>query len=436
MPPPAPVAPQAPPWWLILLGGSGLGSAIALIWNWLCRRLLRRMLLGAAPRPGWPPQQAWPAHALPPALAQQPLQLPGQQQEALGDVEREVAGRSRAPAARQGLVARLPELAVEMRRHTAETCEATASLRRTMEQQQRQYQATISDFQRKLADVVQKKQSTGSRRIEISPESLKALEGIVSAHDQAAGGSGAASTGAADTWLGRADRSLQSLLSAAAAKADARRALQTVSMIMHNLVQSPTERKYREVSTSSSRFQETFGSPDSGAADLLHLAGLKLIDQAFIFPEDGNLDEASRMRDFIHSALRDCDARWEQASGGGGSSSVGCNGIPVASKLQMQGSAQPVLPRSAAGECPEQSVASASSATAPALDGSRHGSSGAHNAGGMHSGAGHLVAAPAAGAAASSERSRAQPWASGVSGQVAAHPAEAQGSSPEPQSGG
>jgi len=206
-----------------------------------------------------------------------------------------------------------------MRRHVEETREATASLRRTMEQQQRQYQATVTDFQRKLEEASRRKAVATSQRIEISAESIRTLRTLVMPHGEnacgtdATGSVGAENGEALRQWFGKVDSSLRRLLRVAASKVEARRSLQTVSMIVHNLVTNPTQDKFREVNTASARFRETFGAADSGAAELLQLAGFECQDQSFVFPSGRGLDDAERVRDFMQDALRDCDRRWEEA---------------------------------------------------------------------------------------------------------------------------
>jgi len=66
-----------------------------------------------------------------------------------------------------------------VRRHVEETLEATGALRRTLEQQQRQYQTALSDFQRKVEDNAKRKPSAAMARMEIAPESMKLLKSLI-----------------------------------------------------------------------------------------------------------------------------------------------------------------------------------------------------------------------------------------------------------------
>jgi len=218
---------------------------------------------------------------------------------------------------------RLDELTASVRKHVEETRDATTSLRRVMEQQQRQYQAAVNEFQRSVEQQARKPVSS-TQRVEISESSMQVLKSLIGTSEGRrtngvasfpTGPGVAASTSEAHRqWFGSVEQNLVNLLRAAPGRAEARRSLQTVSMIVHNLVTSPTQERYREVNTSSARFRETFGGSDS-AAGLLQLAGFEFRDPSFIFPIEKGLDEAERVRDLLQEALRDSDRRWAEACG-------------------------------------------------------------------------------------------------------------------------
>lgn len=329
MPPPAPVVvPQAQtPWWLLLLSGLGFGSSIALFLRWLIRKLAPRLFPALLPPAHGHPGPGYPAAG--PIGPGGPLPARGApfQEGAPGGSSGSNSSGSPVSGLRSIPAVRLQELTAEMRKHVEQTQEATAELRRAMEQQQRQYSATSIEFSRKFTESSRRKPIAGSQRIEISPESLQVLRHLV-APEVGSGGSstlpggegsdaGAAAAAARaaslQEWFRQVEASLGRLLRKAGSKAEGRKQLQTVSMIVHNLVESPGDAKYREVSTTVARFRDTLGTPESGAAELLRLAGFEARGQAFVFPADRSLDEAERARDFLQSALRDSDARWEQA---------------------------------------------------------------------------------------------------------------------------
>lgn len=431
-----PQARRRVPWLLLLLGGLGSGSMVSLVLNWLYRKAQQALLvaLTGSPVEGRFPQ--WPM------------------QTAVGNAT-SIAAASATATATLGAThgntgvgmsaAELAELSKQVRSHVDQTREATATLRRAMDQQQRQYSASAMEFQRKLAEVSRRKTPAGSQRIEISPDSLQVLRSLISppSNGSSAAGAAAGTADALQQWFSQANMGLRRLLRSAGSKVEAHRCLQTVSMVVHNLVECPGEEKYLEVNTASARFRGTLGSPESGAAELLQLAGFEPKDQCFVFPPDRSLDDAERVRDFLQAALRDSDSKWEQAND-----------------------------ETAVEQCEAQPAASGSDppAAAKSIDGS----------GGLGISAGVQRAAAVATAGAPAEASNAQPWLSSVSqkrmsratpssvpeppvagdaaaaaqgglpalrpqdtarpmgAQVtqAAHPAEALGTSQEPQSGG
>lgn len=340
---PVPVPEATAPWWALLLGGLGLGSAAALLGTLFWRRRPQQAA------PGWP---GWDGHASPAGgQAPPPRQSPAGNLplrdtaawptatslsgSALPTSTAAIASSGTEFAASQLVgettsvetlaAGRLDELTAQMRAHVQETRDATAALRRTLEQQQWQYQRTVSDFQMKLEEASRRKTTTASQRIEISPESLKMLRSMVCPANRISGSGclGAAtsannSSEALRHWFEEVESNLRRLLRSAGSKSDAKRSLQTISIVVHNLVTNPTQEKYREVNTSSARFRETLGGSDGGAAELLQLAGFECRDQTFVFPAERDLDSAERVRDILQDALRDCDKRWEEACKDGG----------------------------------------------------------------------------------------------------------------------
>lgn len=355
-PPPPPwhlsVLESPAPWWALLLGGLGLGSALAFLGSLLWRRRAQQELTpGAVQWAGWDGQDAaavrvpgQPSPSAVPFAGHLPLADAASWQAAAGPVASAPAVPSPAPptpplaveatgAGAQGSNAggadsvstgRLEELTAQMRAHVQETREATASLRRTLDQQQWQYQRALSDFQLKMEEASRRKSTAASQRIEISPESLQMLRSMIAPVSTSNGtcpSLGAGSNGDSEAlrhWFGQVESHLRRLLRSAGSKAEAKKHLQTTSLIVHNLVANPTQEKYREVNTSSARVRETFSGSDGGAAELLQLAGFERRDQAFVFPAEREFDAAERVRDILQDALRDCDKRWEQACGDDG----------------------------------------------------------------------------------------------------------------------
>jgi len=305
---PHPPQRKRAPWLALLFGGLSFGSVVTLILHWLYRKaeraVLATLLQGQSP-------QSQVAALLPPAS--------GSAITASSVVLAE--GPHTGPATRKAIcgmpAAEFNKLAAQVREHVEQTREATLSLKRTLSEHQRQYHQSAREFQQKLLEATRRKPITGSQRIEISPESLQMLRGLVLPAD--ANGD-ARPIGASDSagsvsqqWFARVELALRRLLCSCGSKPEARKGLQTVSLVVHNLVGNPCDERYREVDTTSARFRDAFGSPDSGAADLLQLAGFELRGPCFVYPSGRQLDEAERVHDVLQAALRDCDARWEQA---------------------------------------------------------------------------------------------------------------------------
>lgn len=488
-----PVPPQQDPpapWWGLLLGGLGLGSALAflgsLVWQKKVDHAIPEFQRVA---PQW---VDWEGHAV---QVQQGFMAPGgqsplewsplisSQMPSTGNTRvvqpvqvtpaiDQAVGHDSGGTERKDIMTKgqLKELNKLMRAHVEQTRETTASLKRTLEFQQRQFVGAFADFQRKLEEASRKK-SNVAQRVEISPESLQMLRDLISKNSSSNCGNVAVGNGIGDgngevlgQWLDQVNDSLQRLLRSTGSKPEAKRSLQTVSMIVHNIVTNPTEEKYREVNPSSIRFQETFGGTDGSAAKLLQLAGFEFQNEVFMFSAERSLDQAQRVRDFLQDALRSCDQRWEQAH-----DSIDLAEAEAASKAKSDGSStqaitgQPLGLQLAAQSCPKPTVGTSSSSCSKGT--TTHFSMGSHQAGGT----GGLAEAPKASAPWFSSVVQKQlsrkPLAGGITkidapNQVAsaasmggtlpapsgrdpaplapipAHPAEAQMSSQEPQSGG
>merc|ERR1719203_1455888 len=156
-------APYQVPRWLLLLSGLGFGSVFALLWAWLRRRLLAAA--GVAVGFGAASQGALGGmlHATPPPVPAASLAHPAV-----------TTGLEAMPPAQ------LTKMTEELRKHVGETREATASLRRTMEQNHRQFQSSALELQRKFLEATRRKNNAGAQRMEISAESLQMLRALVS----------------------------------------------------------------------------------------------------------------------------------------------------------------------------------------------------------------------------------------------------------------
>lgn len=264
------------PWWVSLLSGVSCGAALVLLWRLLSLwRILSQRLLR-------------------PAL---PKAAPGTLQAAQPIAEGDRLGE------------RLAELVTSLRGHAEETREATASLRKSVEQQQRLYQMAAADFQWKLDEACKRKVTTS--RMELASESLQMLRSLVAGRTAGSLENGDAPKENWPRWFEKADAAVQGLLRTASTAAEARRCIQTLSMILQNLVANPGQERYREVNLSSARFKETF-SDSSAAVELLKVAGFEDSEAGLRGPAE-RLAEAERLRDILQDVLRDCDHRWQRS---------------------------------------------------------------------------------------------------------------------------
>eukprot|EP00933_Yihiella_yeosuensis_P061386 TRINITY_DN6418_c0_g2_i1.p1 TRINITY_DN6418_c0_g2~~TRINITY_DN6418_c0_g2_i1.p1 ORF type:complete len:666 (+),score=192.08 TRINITY_DN6418_c0_g2_i1:35-2032(+) len=102
--------------------------------------------------------------------------------------------------------------------------------------------------------------------------------------------------------------SLQRLVAERNTKAEATKALNTVSMILGNILKDPSSERNRKVNTTSSRFSELFRN-NGAAADLLKSAGFQYQEPNFTF--DGTAtDAAQRTLDLLQDVQRNIDQAW------------------------------------------------------------------------------------------------------------------------------
>ncbi|CAE7303057.1 unnamed protein product, partial [Symbiodinium necroappetens] len=113
---------------------------------------------------------------------------------------------------------RLAELVTSLRGHAEETREATASLRKSVEQQQRLYQMAAADFQRKLDEACKRKVTTS--RMELASESLQMLRSLVAGRTAGSLENGDAPKENWPRWFEKADAAVQGLLRTAGTAAE------------------------------------------------------------------------------------------------------------------------------------------------------------------------------------------------------------------------
>ncbi|CAL1148836.1 unnamed protein product [Cladocopium goreaui] len=243
------------PWWVLLLSGLGIGMAVSLLLRFFAWRRAATV----------------------------------QRQNAL-------AAREAAAALVDPERQKLKELMAALVSGSAETREATASLRRSAEQQERLYQMSASDFQRGLEEAQRKK----GKRMEIAPDSWKLLRSLVASHGFPTSGTPEDSKKLQE-WFQDVEVTLGQLLADFHGdRPGAKRSLQTLSLILQNSLSGP---KSREVNVKSARFQETFGRGRSAAQRLLELAGFAQNGEGVVALPAAT-SQAEHLFDILQHALR------------------------------------------------------------------------------------------------------------------------------------
>eukprot|EP00930_Biecheleria_cincta_P032522 TRINITY_DN22571_c0_g5_i1.p1 TRINITY_DN22571_c0_g5~~TRINITY_DN22571_c0_g5_i1.p1 ORF type:complete len:724 (+),score=159.27 TRINITY_DN22571_c0_g5_i1:84-2255(+) len=105
--------------------------------------------------------------------------------------------------------------------------------------------------------------------------------------------------------------SLQRLVAESNTKAEAVKSMNTVAMVLGNLLKDPTSDRNRKVNTSSARFSEIFRN-EGAASELLKLGGFQYQAPNFTFGTDGQVatEGVQRVLDLLQEAQRGIDQAW------------------------------------------------------------------------------------------------------------------------------
>ncbi|CAE8730851.1 unnamed protein product [Polarella glacialis] len=106
--------------------------------------------------------------------------------------------------------------------------------------------------------------------------------------------------------------SLQRLVAESSTKVEATKSLNTVSMILGNILKDPTSDKHPKVNTTSARFSELFRN-NGAASDLLKLAGFQYQEPNFTFgngTSPPSVDACQRTLDLLQEFQRNIDQAW------------------------------------------------------------------------------------------------------------------------------
>jgi len=240
------------------------------------------------------------------------------------------------------------DLVAILRQHGEEARETSALFKKCIQQQQEQYQQTFAEMQKALqAQSQHQKKSPPMDLSAATIQSLAMLMGPAQPTDWSecseggavtvAGGgvTGGSATNPLRESYGAINQSLQRLTHESTSKAELAKSLQTLLMILQNLLNNPSKEASRKVNTSSARFSELFGKR-SAAAELLKLAGFLYQEPNFTFAADQDMESAQRVRDLLQDAQRNIEQSWSSRPGTGVEAVVDAN--------------SPSIPTSSAGE--------------------------------------------------------------------------------------
>jgi len=125
---------------------------------------------------------------------------------------------------------------------------------------------------------------------------------------------------------------------------EATRVYELMAKVLANIIQNPTEAKFRSVKKASKAVSATRLGSCQAAVSLLLLAGFEDRDEAFVFPEDVEFAVAQALLEKLQSAL--FVGQMSQLSFGGtmGTSSSSCPGSAPVSPAAESGASKPTRP--------------------------------------------------------------------------------------------
>mmetsp|Transcript_23233 Transcript_23233/g.51400 ORF Transcript_23233/g.51400 Transcript_23233/m.51400 type:complete len:650 (-) Transcript_23233:35-1984(-) len=281
-----------------------------------------------------------------------------------------------------------------LRQHSEEAHENSLAFKKATTTLQEQFQSVLTAME-KFAENQEKAQRTAKQEpLELSASTIQALANILQptgerapvavtvAEAVAAGavaepipiatpeettaassGAGAREPPAAEAALGLRDQfdainqNLQRLVQQSQAKAEASKSMQTLCLILQNVVNNPSHERHRKVNTTGSRFHELFSTKGS-AAELLKLAGFVYQEPNFILPQEKSTEAALRVRDLVQSAQSNLEQMWAARGAGEG-------GVEGGSAVQQSQEAKAVAKPGVAENVAGASASSAAQADLP-----------------------------------------------------------------------
>lgn len=323
------------PGWLWGLGGAAAGLGLTLMARNFGQNQQEKMVQGGFDgQAGWGQQQQ----------LQGQLQLPSADIQALENsnaIKPDTSDSS--PATKAGAEGGektekdtkevYEDLLALLRQHGDESKETSAVFRKGLSQWQEQYQVMFAEMQKTLTAQTQQTKVQKSLPTDLSAATLQSLAALI---DGAKSGAQPATEGgeapSAATNAGNAalnplresldviSQNLNRLVNESTSKVEASKRLNTLSMLLTNLLGAPSEAKNRKVNTSSNRFAALAQGP---SAELLKLAGFELQGQSFVLAPEQTVEAAERVQDLLGSKQRTLDEDWEARPAENGAGTAG-----------------------------------------------------------------------------------------------------------------
>lgn len=240
----------------------------------------------------------------------------------------DAAARSTEPASEYQA-----ELLAALKQQSEDSREASSLFRRCIQQQQDQMKQVVGELEKLLLAHTQQQKAQKGQPLELSAASLQTLASLLQPPPAAPAaaavvgetpaverGEGAPAAAAASPpsapapvdireSFGAINVALQRLVADCTSKTETGKALQTLTMLLQNLLSNPNSERYNKVNTSNARFRELL-EPRGAPAELLRLAGFKHQDPNYTFAPEQGTACAQRVRDLIVDAQGKLDLLW------------------------------------------------------------------------------------------------------------------------------
>lgn len=301
--------PAPGPWWAWLLAGATAGGALAFLASAL------RLRWQPAPVP-----QAFDSQGRPLIFSgSPPVWIVEQPRTGPQDVK---------------LASSYESCMALMRQYSEETQETVVTLQRSLQLAQEQHQKVFAEMANFLQSANQHKDADPAP-VQLSASSLNSLAAMITcpsgpaALDSVQSASrvtcGSASTDASPAPASAGNTkslresfdsittNLDKLIQESSTKEAANKALNTLSMVLRNVLTNPSQERNRKVNTSGNRFAQF---KEGAAAELLKLSGFEYQEQpggrpgTFTFPADHSTEAMQRVHDFAEEKKRNVDMVW------------------------------------------------------------------------------------------------------------------------------